>query len=46
MNIITSYNNNLIAKEEAEHLLLFNHFPTPLFVLNTVGILYLNNNKY
>ena len=46
MNIITSYNNNLIAKEEAEHLLLFNHFPNPLFILNTVGILYLNNNKY
>ena len=46
MNIITSYNNNLISKEEAEHLLLFNHFPNPLFVLNTVGILYLNNNKY
>ena len=46
MNIITSYNNNLISKEEAEHLLLFNHFPNPLFVLNTVGVLYLNNNKY
>lgn len=46
MNIITSYNNNLISKEEAEHLLLFNHFPNPLFVLNTVGILYLNSNKY
>lgn len=46
MNIITSYNNNLIAKKEAEHLLLFNHFPNPLFVLNTVGVLYLNNNKY
>lgn len=46
MNIITSYNNNLITKSEAEHLLLFNHFPNPLFVLNTIGIMYLNNNKY
>ena len=36
----------MISKEEVEHLLLFNHFPNPLFVLNTVGILYLNNNKY
>lgn len=46
MNIITSYDNNLITKMEAEHLLLFIHFPNPLFVLNTVGIMYLNNNKY
>lgn len=46
MNIITSYDSNLISKEEAEHLLLFNHFPNPLFVLNTVGIMYLNNNFY
>lgn len=46
MNIITSYDSNLISREEAEHLLLFNHFPNPLFVLNTVGIMYLNNNLY
>lgn len=45
-NIITSYENNLISKKEAEHLLLFNHFPNPLFVINTVGNIYLNNNKY
>ena len=46
MNIKTSYDNGFITKDEAEHLLLFNHFPNPLFVLNTVGVLYLNNNKY
>ena len=46
MNIKTSYDNNFITKDEAEHLLLFNHFPNPLFILNTVGLLYLNNNKY
>lgn len=46
MNIKTSYDNGFITKDEAEHLLLFNHFPNPLFVLNTVGLLYLNNNKY
>lgn len=45
-NIISSYENNLISKEEANHLLLFNNFPNPLFVINTVGNIYLNNNKY
>ena len=44
--LLEAYNLKLISKEEVEHLLLFNHFPNPLFVLNTVGVLYLNNNKY
>ena len=35
----------LISKEEVEHLLLFNHFPNPLFIIYTVGALYLNNSK-
>ena len=46
INIKTSYDANLISKEEAEHLLLFNHFANPLFVLQTIGIFYLNNNTY
>lgn len=46
INIKTSYDNGQISKNEAEHLLLFNHFANPLFVLETVGVFYLNNNKY
>lgn len=45
-NIKTSYENNLITESEANHLLLFNHFANPLFILETLGILFLNNNKY
>lgn len=46
VNIKNAYDKNLISKDEAEHLLLFNHFANPLFVLETVGVFYLNNNKY
>ncbi len=46
ISIKTSYDMNLITKEEAEHLLLFCHFPNPLFVLETVGNFYLKNNLY
>ena len=46
VNIKNSYDKGLISKSEAEHLLLFNHFANPLFILQTVGIFYLNNNKY
>lgn len=46
INIKNAYDNNIISKNEAEHLLLFNHFANPLFVLETVGNFYLNNNKY
>ena len=46
INIRNSFDNNMISKSEAEHLLLFNHFANPLFVLETVGTFYLNNNKY
>lgn len=46
VNIKTAYDQSLITKEEAEHLLLFNHFANPLFVLETVGVIYLGNNKY
>jgi len=46
INIRNAYDNNMISKNEAEHLLLFNHFANPLFILETIGIFYLNNNKY
>jgi len=46
INIINAYDKNMISKSEAEHLLLFNHFANPLFILETVGVFYLNNNKY
>lgn len=46
INIRNAYDSNMISKHEAEHLLLFNHFPNPLFILETVGTFYLNNNKY
>lgn len=46
INIRNALDNNMISKKEAEHLLLFNHFANPLFVLETVGVFYLNNNKY
>lgn len=35
-----------LTKEESEHLLLFNHFANPLFILTTVGLFFLNNRKY
>lgn len=46
INIRNAYDNNMISKNEAEHLLLFNHFANPLFILETVGAFYLNSNKY
>lgn len=46
INIKNAIDNKLISKEEGEHLLLFNHFANPLFILETVGVFYLNNNKY
>ncbi len=39
------YNKNLISKEEAEKTLTFTYFSSPLFIIGTVGILYLNNIK-
>lgn len=46
INIKNAFDKGMISKSEAEHLLLFNHFANPLFVLETIGIFYLNNNKY
>lgn len=44
--IKSSYDLKLISKEEASHLLLFVHFANPLFILQTIGIFYLNNNSF
>ena len=45
-NIRTIYDMNKITNKEATHALTFTHFANPLFVLSTVGILFLNNEKY
>lgn len=42
----TLYQNNLLSKEEASHALTFTHFANPLFVISTVGVLFLNNESY
>lgn len=39
------YNKNLLTKEEAEKTLFFTHFVNPIFILSTVGIIFLNNKK-
>lgn len=46
INVKHALDNKLISKSESEHLLLFNHFANPLFVLGTIGTFYLNNTKY
>lgn len=46
ITVVNAYDKKMISRKEAEHLLLFNHFANPLFVLETIGIFYLNNNKY
>ena len=40
------YQENLISKESASHALTFTHFANPLFVLSTVGVIFLNNELY
>jgi len=45
-NIKTTYDKNLITIKEAEHLLLFNHFANPIFVIQVVGTLFLDNTTY
>lgn len=44
--IRSAYDNNLISIKEAEHLLLFNHFANPLFIINTIGYIFLKNTYY
>ena len=42
-NTRTLYDKKLITKEEANHILMFTHFSNPLFILTTVGTIFLNN---
>lgn len=41
-----AYYNNMLSKEESEHLLYFCNFANPLFILSTIGNFYLKNNIY
>lgn len=45
-NIKTMYDKKAITKKECEHLLMFNHFANPLFVLQTIGTFFLNNTSF
>jgi len=45
-NIKNYYDKGLINLEEANHILLFTHFSNPMFILSTVSIFFLNNEKY
>ena len=46
LTIKGAYNKMMLTKNECEHLLYFCNFSNPLFILNTVGVLYLKNNIY
>lgn len=46
INIKNAVDEDMISIKEAEHLLLFNHFANPLFVLETIGVFYLHNTKH
>jgi len=39
------YEQGLITKEEADHILTFTHFSNPLFILSTIAVLFLDNEK-
>ena len=39
------YDKGLITLDEANHILIFSHFSNPIFVLTTVGLFFLNDNK-
>lgn len=45
-NIRTIYDKKLITTKEATLALAFTHFANPLFVLSTVAVLFLGNEKY
>lgn len=41
--ILSLMNNNLLNQKEAQKILCFSFFSNPLFIINTIGVLYLNN---
>lgn len=40
------YDNKTISKEEASQVLIFTHFSNPLFILSTIAVFFLHNEKY
>ena len=44
-NTRTLYDNSLIGIDEANHILIFTHFANPIFILTTVGVFFLHNEK-
>lgn len=40
------YDKGQITKEEAGHALIFTHFSNPLFILSTVSVFFLNQERY
>ncbi len=44
-NTKTYYEKGLITKKEAEHILTITHFSNPIFILSTVGCIFLKNKK-
>ncbi len=40
------YTERTITKEEANNTLLFTHFSNPIFILSTVALFFLHNEKY
>ena len=39
------YNKGVISLEEANHILIFSHFSNPIFILTTIGVFFLHNEK-
>lgn len=39
------YDNGQIGLEEANHILIFSHFANPVFILTTVAVFFLHNEK-
>lgn len=44
-NTRSMYDMNLIDEKEASHALIFTHFSNPLFILGTVSVFFLKNEK-
>lgn len=45
-NTRTLYDKQMISKEEASQALIFTHFANPLFILSTIAVFFLHNEKY
>ena len=45
-NIKNYYDKGMISLDEANHILLFTHFSNPMFILTTIAVFFLHNEKY